>query len=145
MTQNFHGVILKEGEYTKQIYSLSRAALSLLAYCYYQNQDFVNASNCYEQLSLVYSEETDYKLYYAQCLYHACLYDEGLKVSNSIDNPAYHTRVSKLQAGIKYCQEDLSGALSLLSGCQDSDLEVNQGCILYKPISSKEGFVSTLN
>ncbi|KAI5746150.1 hypothetical protein M8J77_000393 [Diaphorina citri] len=154
MQQNFQGITLKEGEYTKQIYSLirdqrftecvsilvqildanktSRAALSLLAYCYYHNQDFVNASNCYEQLSLLYPEEQDYKLYYAQCLYHACLYDEALKVSNSIESPAYHDRVCKLQAAVRYCQEDLSGALSLLSGCQDSDLDVNQGCILYK-------------
>lgn len=147
------GITLKEGEYTKQIYSLirdqrfnecisilvqvletnktSRAGLSLLAYCYYHNQDFVNASNCYEQLSLLYPEELDYKLYYAQCLYHACLYDEALKVSNSIESPVYREKVSKLQASILYCQEDLTGALSRLSS-QDSDLDVNLGCILYK-------------
>lgn len=34
----------------------SRAALSLLGYCYYQMQDFVNSSDCYEQLSILHPE-----------------------------------------------------------------------------------------
>ncbi|CAG0925103.1 unnamed protein product, partial [Notodromas monacha] len=34
----------------------SRAALSLLGYSYFYMQDFVNAANCYEQLSLLYPE-----------------------------------------------------------------------------------------
>ena len=44
----------------------SRAALSLLAYCYYYVQDYVNAANSYEQLTNYYPEEEDYKVYYAQ-------------------------------------------------------------------------------
>ena len=43
-----------------------RAALSLLAYCYYYMQDYVNAANSYEQLTNYYPEEEDYKVYYAQ-------------------------------------------------------------------------------
>ena len=72
---------IKDGEYTKTIYSMikeqryseavnilsfiydsnpsSRAALSLLAYCYYYTQDFVNAANCYEQLTLLYPDNGD--------------------------------------------------------------------------------------
>ncbi|KAK7603662.1 hypothetical protein V9T40_003661 [Parthenolecanium corni] len=68
---------------------IGQAALSLLAYCYFQTQDFVNASNCYEQLSTLFPEEVHYKLYYAQSLYQACLYDEAMKVTNLIKNPNY--------------------------------------------------------
>ena len=44
-------------------------------------QDFVNAANCYEQLTIYYPEEDDYKVYYAQSLYQACLYEEAMKVT----------------------------------------------------------------
>lgn len=71
----------------------SRAALSLLGYCYYQIQDFVNAADCYEQLAANNPEVEDYRLYYAQSLYKACLYDEAMKVSCQIDNPSYSNRV----------------------------------------------------
>ena len=47
----------------------SRAALSLLAYCYFYMQDFANAADCYEQLTLIFPDVEDYKLYYAQALY----------------------------------------------------------------------------
>ena len=72
----------------------SRAALSLLGYCYYQLQDFVNAADCYEQLAANNPEVEDYKLYYAQSLYKACLNEEAMKVSCQIDNPTYSTRVN---------------------------------------------------
>lgn len=57
-------------------------------------QDFVNASDCYEQLSLMHPEVEDYKLYYSQSLYKACLYQEGMKVACQIDNPEYQSKVS---------------------------------------------------
>lgn len=47
----------------------SRAALSLLAYCYFYMQDFVNAANCYEHLTIIFPDIEDYRLYYAQALY----------------------------------------------------------------------------
>ncbi|CAI5440264.1 unnamed protein product [Caenorhabditis angaria] len=64
---------IKDGEYTATVYGLikdqkfieatrilqyqnerdpkNRAALSLLAYCYYHTQDFSSAADCYSQLS----------------------------------------------------------------------------------------------
>ena len=57
-------------------------------------QDFVNAADSYEQLTSTNPEVEDYKLYYAQSLYKACLYDEAMKVSCQIDNPDYSARVS---------------------------------------------------
>ncbi|XP_071132605.1 intraflagellar transport protein 70A-like isoform X3 [Mytilus edulis] len=147
---------LKEGEYTSTIYGLvkdqryndavqilnnqlqshqkSRAALSLLGYCYFQMQDFVNASDCYEQLSIMHPEVDDYKLYYSQSLHKACLYQEAMKVACQIDNPEYQGKITKLQAAIKYGEEDLPGAKSLVEQCpaDDPDTEINLGCLLFK-------------
>ena len=71
----------------------SRAAVSLLGYCYYQQQDFVNAADCYEQLTALHPEVEEYRLYYAQSLYKACLYEEAMKVSFQIDNPDFSNQV----------------------------------------------------
>ena len=67
--------------------------MSLLAYCYYQMQDFVNAADCYEQLTALHPEAEEYKLYYAQSLHKACLYQEAMKVACQIDSPASHGKV----------------------------------------------------
>ena len=48
----------------------------------------MNASDCYEQLSMMHPEVEEYKLHYAQALYKACLYQEAMKVACQIDNPA---------------------------------------------------------
>jgi len=71
----------------------SRPALSLLGYCHYQLQDFVNAADCYEQLTILNPEVDDYRLYYAQSLYKAHLFDEAMKVSSQIDESVYHDKV----------------------------------------------------
>ena len=73
----------------------SRAALSVLAYTYYQMQDFVNASDCYEQLSSLFPDVEEYRLYYAQSLYKACLFQEAMKVACQIDQPQYAGQVRK--------------------------------------------------
>lgn len=39
----------------------------------------------------------EYKMYYAQSLYKACLYEEAMRVSCQIDNPEYQGKVLKLQ------------------------------------------------
>ncbi|ROT65100.1 Tetratricopeptide repeat protein 30 [Penaeus vannamei] len=153
MLQNIQ---IRDGEYTKTIYTLikeqryseavqilnhildaypnSRAALSLLAYCYFYMQDFVNAANCYEHLTMLFPEIEDYRLYYAQSLYQACLYEESMKVTHQIEGADYAGRITKLQAAIKYGEEDLPGAKSLVDQCpaDDPDTEVNHGCLLYK-------------
>lgn len=142
VTSTIYGMI-KDQRYTEaiqvlnnvvQTYNKSRAALSLLGYCYYQIQDFVNAADCYEQLAANNPEVEDYRLYYAQSLYKACLYDEAMKVSCQIDNPSYSNRIVKLQAAIKYGEEDIPGAQSLVEQCpvDDPDTEVNLGCLLFK-------------
>ncbi|GIY26724.1 tetratricopeptide repeat protein 30A [Caerostris extrusa] len=147
---------INDGEHTKAIYTMikeglfkdaiavlnkqfqantnSRAALSLLGYCYYFTQDFVNAANCYEHLTVVCPEVDDYKLYYAQSLYQACFYQEAMKVTCQIENPDYQVKIVKLQAAIKYGEEDLAAAKNLVdqSPSGDPDTEVNLGCLLFK-------------
>ena len=36
---------------------------------------------------MYYPDVEDYKIYYAQALYQACLYEEAMKVTVQIDNP----------------------------------------------------------
>uniref|UniRef100_A0A672YKB1 Tetratricopeptide repeat protein 30 n=1 Tax=Sphaeramia orbicularis TaxID=375764 RepID=A0A672YKB1_9TELE len=146
---------IKDGEYTATIYKLikdsqyveaihilnsqlqkhtkSRAALSLLSYCYYHIQDFTNAAECYEQLTQLHPEVEEYKVYYAQSLYKAGVYPEATKASFALDNPNSHTKMVKLQACIKYCEEDYSAAKSLLEQLpqDDPDYIYNMGCLLY--------------
>ena len=42
--------------------------------------------------------------------------------------------MTKLQAAIKYGEDDLAGAKSLVDQCppEDPDTEINHGCLLYK-------------
>jgi tetratricopeptide repeat protein 30 len=77
-------------------YFQSRAGLSLLAYCCFYTQDFVNAAKYYEKLMLLFPDEAEYCLYYAQSLYQACFYEEALKVTSQIDDPAFQGKVIRL-------------------------------------------------
>lgn len=112
----------------------NRAGLSLLAYCYYHTQDFLNAANCYEQLIETHPENPEYKLYYAQSLYEASMYDEAYKVCSQISEPGFEEKLTKLQSAIKYGQEDIVAAKSLVDSCSadDPDRDINFGCLLYK-------------
>ncbi|XP_033631119.1 tetratricopeptide repeat protein 30A-like [Asterias rubens] len=147
---------IKDGEYTATIYNMikeskyvdaiqilsqelqnhpkSRAALSLLGYCYFHIQDFANAAECYEQLVQICPTVDSYKIYYSQALYHACAYPEAMKATFQIENQDYQPKITKLQAAIKYGEEDLSAAKSLVEQCptDDPDTEVNLGCLLFK-------------
>ncbi|KAK7938726.1 hypothetical protein WMY93_002052 [Mugilogobius chulae] len=127
---------IKDGEYTATIYKLiqesqyvdaihilngqlqkhtkSRAALSLLAYCYYHLQDFSSAAECYEQLTALHPEVEDYKLYYAQSLYKSGAYPEASKASFALDTPNTHTK-----SLLEQLPQD------------DPDYIFNSGCLLY--------------
>ncbi|XP_056100584.1 tetratricopeptide repeat protein 30A isoform X2 [Rhinichthys klamathensis goyatoka] len=151
--------MIKEGRYGDAIHILSkehqkhtksRAALSLLGYCYYHMQDFTNAAECYEQLTQLHSEVEDYKLYYAQSLYGACVFPEAMKATFLLDSTASHTKMIKLQAAIKYGEEDFSGAKTLVEQLpqDDPDYDVDLGCLLYKEGEYEEAckkFMSAMN
>ncbi|XP_016405870.1 tetratricopeptide repeat protein 30A isoform X2 [Sinocyclocheilus rhinocerous] len=163
---------IKDGEYTATVYKMikegrygdainilskehqkhnkSRAALSLLGYCYYHMQDFTNAAECYEQLTQLHPEVEDYKLYYAQSLYGACAFPEAMKATFLLDSTTSHTKMIKLQAAIKYGEEDFSGAKTLVEQLpqDDPDYDVDLGCLLYKEGEYEEAcikFMSSMN
>jgi len=123
-----------------QMFPKSRAALSLLGYCYYQVQDFMSAANCYEQLVRYYPEIDNYKLYYAQSLQKSGQYQAALKACLNIENPELSQKVLKLQASIKYESNDLVGCKALIDDCSadDPDTMVNQACFLFKEKNTKK-------
>lgn len=135
--------LLKDQKYSEAITILnselqnnprSRAALSLLGYAYFHNQDFENSAQMYERLVKVYPEVDDYKLYYAQSLHKAGMYPEALKACQSIENPAYAQKVNMLQVSIMYEQEEVQHAKTMLNQISASSVEtiIAQGCLLYK-------------
>ncbi|XP_065194085.1 intraflagellar transport protein 70A-like [Sycon ciliatum] len=117
-----------------QLYPKSRAALSLLAFCYYHMQDFENAAECYEQLQVSYPDVDEYKLYYAQTLYKSGALQEATKSSFMLDKPSIAPKILKLQAGIKYVEGDFPAAKTLVEQCpsDDIDTQVNMACLLFK-------------
>ncbi|KND03893.1 uncharacterized protein SPPG_01347 [Spizellomyces punctatus DAOM BR117] len=134
---------IRDGRYTDVIKLLSnelnsfpesRPILSLMAYCYFMLQDFQEAANCYEQLSKFHPEVDVYRLYHAQSLYKAGLYDEALKASATVETGEFGVKVLKLQAAIKYCTNDL-GECKILnehSPADDADSIVNHASLLFK-------------
>ena len=111
-----------------------------MAYCYYYTQDFLAAANCYEKLVQLCPDEPVYRLYHAQALHQACLFQEAWSVCASIvNNPNLEAKVKKLQAAIKYGQEDTVAAKSYVDQCpsDDIDTEINFGCLLYQ-VSKKK-------
>ena len=75
-----------------------------------------------------------YKLYYAESLYKAGLYNEALKASQSLESPDFEHQVSMLQVAIFYEQEEISHAKSMLSQvpAEAVETEVAEGCLLFK-------------
>jgi len=143
------------GEYTASVYGLlrdqkygdairllsvelqnfprSRAALSLLGYSYYAVQDFRSAAQIYEELCRQCPEVDSYGVYYAQCLFKAGLYPEANKACARVDSESLSERVLQLQAAIKYEEEDLPAARSLLAHCvPDAYSRLNGACITFK-------------
>ncbi|KAG0722580.1 Tetratricopeptide repeat protein 30A [Chionoecetes opilio] len=131
MLQNIQ---IRDGEYTKTIYSMikeqryseavqilnhiiesypsSRAALSLLAYCYFYMQDFVNAANCYEHLMLLFPDIEEYRLYYAQALYQEGRYEEACqKFTSALQVAGYQPHLSYNIALCHYRLKQYSPAL----------------------------------
>ncbi|XP_034839921.1 intraflagellar transport protein 70A isoform X2 [Maniola hyperantus] len=146
---------ISDGQYTKTIYTMikesryedaikslndainfnpNRVGLSLLGYCYFRIQSFVEAANCYEQLSAMHPDVPEYKLYFAQALYEASMFEESYKVTMQVTAPELERKVTKLQSAIKYGEEDTITAKSLVDSYpqDDPDKDINLGCLLYK-------------
>ena len=135
---------IRDGKYTEavrlltvelQSFPRSRAALSLLGYCYYKMQDYRSAAQCYEELCRFFPEVDSYRVYYAQTLFKAGLYPEATKACQRVDSDQYTQRILTLQAAIAYEEKDLARSRALLGQCavaDDPDTLVNYACITYK-------------
>jgi len=128
----------------------SRAALSLLGFCFYQVQDFASASNMYEQLVNLFPDVDEYRVAFAQSLFKAGQYENAQKMCLKVDNPSYAQRMMSLQAAIKYEQDDLAGTKTMLAQCvsDNSDTIVNLACVLFKEEKyeeAREKFADAMN
>ncbi|VDK87520.1 unnamed protein product [Litomosoides sigmodontis] len=141
-TSTIYGMI-KEGRYESAIRPLqyelqrkpnSRAALSLLGYCYFYLQQFIEAAECYEQLVQLHSSYPEYRLYWAQSLYNAFMFPEATVVVSQIDEPQFAQQVLKLESAIKYREEDITNARILVEkyAADDPDGDINLACLDYK-------------
>lgn len=141
-TSTIYGAI-KEGRYNDAIEILSielqnfprsRAALSLLGYCYYHTCDFRAAVDVYEQLVGICPDVEEYKIYYAQSLYKAGVYPEATRAAVRVEGEQYAQRLLSLQAIIKYEQDELASAKALLDQCHadDPDIIVNYAAVAFK-------------
>ena len=112
----------------------SRAALSLLGYCYFKIGDFPAASQCYEQLVTLCPEVEDYKFYYAQSLYKGGMYPEATRAAIRVEGEDFSHKTLMLQAVIKYEQEEVQSCKALLDQCysEDPDVLVNYAAIAFK-------------
>jgi tetratricopeptide repeat protein 30 len=119
-----------------QNFPRSRAALSLLAYCYYHIGDFPGAALAYEQLVGLCPDVEEYKIYYAQSLFKAGMYPEATKIAVRVDSEQYSQRMIMLQAMIKYEQDELQSCKGFLDQCHGDDPDV---IVNYAAIAFKEG------
>jgi tetratricopeptide repeat protein 30 len=71
----------------------NRAALSLMGFSYFQIQDYGNAADCYDQLTKFFPDVDSYKLYHAQSLFKAAMYQDAQKVVQQIENPEYAEKI----------------------------------------------------
>ncbi|KAM7290653.1 putative tetratricopeptide repeat protein [Ixodes scapularis] len=149
---------IRDGEYTSVIYGLiregrfaeavgalsecsrqqgawsSRAALSLLGFCHYQLQEFDQAAGYYEQLCALCPEEGQYALSRVQSLYMASRYEEALQAAAQLadEKPDLRDSARKLEAAVRYAQDDVVGARALLQQNEDPWTLVSLGCVAYK-------------
>mmetsp|Transcript_22611 Transcript_22611/g.42504 ORF Transcript_22611/g.42504 Transcript_22611/m.42504 type:complete len:647 (-) Transcript_22611:36-1976(-) len=123
-------------QFELQNFPRSRAALSLLGYCYYHMSDFQRAVQTYEQLVKICPDVEEYKIYYSQSLFKAGMYPEATRSAVKVSSPQHTQRVTMLQASIKYELDELSACKSLLDSCLPDDPET---VIAYAAIAYKEG------
>lgn len=83
----------------QQKHPASRAALSLLGYCYFHMQDFPAAAATYEALLGVCPDVEEYRVYLAQALYKAGCYQEATRAAARVQSPRYARRMLLLRVG----------------------------------------------
>lgn len=125
-----------------QRFPRSRAALSLLGYCYYHLQDYELAADSYAKLVQLYPQVSQYRVYYSQSLLKAGEIDESKRAFEfgynlNHDQQQHRTqRELMLQMCIKFNEGDLKGCRSLLNQCVEEDPET---ILAQATLCAKEG------
>lgn len=114
-------------------YPRSRAALSLLAHCYYYLQNFHEAASTYETLVRFFPFVPEYRVYHAQMLFKAGILPEATRAAAQVNEPEFKERMQYLQAAIMCEQGNIQGCKAILDRSPPSAaIEVGRGCLLYK-------------
>ena len=113
--------------------------MSILAYCHFMSQDYTSASQTYEQLTFLYPEVDEYKLYHAQSLYKEGDYESALRACSGIKSNKYGSQIAILNAYIRYEMDEISMAKNL-SESVDNDAKsvILKAAILLKENKYKE-------
>jgi tetratricopeptide repeat protein 30 len=76
----------------------------------------------------------EYKLYYAQSLYQAGLFEEALKVANMIEVEHLKEKVLQLQSAIYFSNEDYTASQAILLKRQSGSAQTlnDEACLLYQ-------------
>eukprot|EP01041_Mallomonas_annulata_P009210 gene9210-19102_t len=117
-----------------QNFPRSRAALSLLGYCFYRVGDFQGSVQVYEQLLQICPDVDEYKLYYAQSLFKGGMYAEATRAAIRVGGEQLAQKKLLLQAIIKYEQDELLLCKGLLDQClqDDPDILINNAAVAFK-------------
>ena len=106
----------------------SRPVLSLLAYCFYndEDEDYLQASEIYEELLEMCPSSEQYQLYYVQSLVNSESYiDASRAAASSTISPSspFFQQMKLLQAQAEMEQGLLSEAVATLTQCNEEDID----------------------
>lgn len=112
----------------------STAIHSLLAYCYWQEEDYHKACTSYDKLTQLNPANDYYKLVHAQCLYKTARYYDAMRASFAVQSPELKDKAALLQAAIRYAEEDIQSAKSILAECdsENESIMLDQAVVLFK-------------
>lgn len=112
----------------------STAIHSIMAFCYWQQEDFQKAVVSYGKLCQLNPNNDEYKLHHAHALYKTEQYYEAMNVSFGVQDPELKAEAALLQSAIRYAEEDIQSAKAILaeSDQEDMDIMMDQACVLYK-------------
>ncbi len=131
-----------------QRFPRSRAALSLLGYCYYHIQDYELASEAYGKLMRLYPQINEYRIYYSQSLLKIGEIEEARQTEFRLQQYNYNIgedeqrqqhrtqRELLLQACIKFEEGQFNACRGILNRCVEDDPGT---MIAQATLSAKEG------
>jgi tetratricopeptide repeat protein 30 len=120
----------------------SRAALSLLAYCYYHDKKFSRAAALYERLTLQCPSVEDYQIYRVHSLLKIGAIEEASSCLTKLTKKQTSQRLLLTKVAVKLAEEDINTSKAILNECLRDDPET---ICAYACIDFREGkFVDAL-